>query len=317
MGEKKGLGEDMHRIRFVLLTTAALGWILVSCGRNSATDRQLTTDIQAKLYADPLTKPASVNVAVKEGVVTLSGSVPGPDVELEAMKIANGTPGIRSVSDQMKVNASLAVNQLPDAGSYPPLSSQPTPASPGPEPPPGVAASAPPVQPAEITIPAGERVSVRMIDSINSAQNTAGQIFRAALYGPLTTRGHVVIPAGVPVSVLLAGARDAGRIKGRSELEVRLSRIEYRGRSYRVESSIYEEQGKARGKQTAVRTGIGAAAGAAIGAIVGRGKGAAIGAAAGGGAGFGTAMFTHGQQVRIPSETVITFRLEAPLTVQI
>ncbi len=316
----------MRRIRFVLLTTAALGCILVSCGKN-ASDQQLATDIQGKLYGDPLTKPASVNVAVKEGVVTLSGNVPSSDVEVEAMKIANGTVGVRSVSDQMKVNASVAVTQLPDAGSpapqnagnYP-LSSQPTPASPGQEPPPPPPAGgsyAPPVQAAEVTIPAGERVSVRMIDSINSAQNAAGQVFRATLYGPLTSHGHVVIPAGVPVSVLLDNARDAGRIKGRSELEVRLSRIEYRGRSYRVESSIYETQGKARGKQTAVRTGIGAAAGAAIGAIVGRGKGAAIGAAAGGGAGFGTALFTHGQQVRIPSETVLTFRLEAPLTVQV
>ncbi len=314
----------MLRTRFLLLTTAALGCMLVSCGKS---DRQLATDIQGKLYADPLTKPGNVNVTVKERVVTLSGYVPSSDVEVEAMKIANGTPGIQSVSDQIKVNPSMAVTQLPDAGSpappnasgYPPLSSQPTPASPGaePPPPPGGQASAPPVQPADITIPAGERVSVRMIDSINSAQNTAGQIFRGALYGPLVSRGHVIVPAGVAVSVLLANARDAGRIKGRSELEVRLSRIEYRGRSYRVESSIYEEQGKARGKQTAVRTGIGAAAGGIIGAIAGRGKGAAIGAAAGGGAGFGTALFTHGQQVRIPSETVLTFRLEAPLTVEL
>ncbi len=304
----------MCRIRCALLTTAALGCLLLSCGKNS-TDRQLTTDIQAKLYADPLTKPTSVNVAVKDGVVTLGGSVPSSEVEGEAMKIANSTAGVRSVSDQMKVDASVAVTQLPDAGSPAPQATASPGSEPGPPPPAG-APSAPPVEPAAITIPAGERVAVRMIDSINSAQNTAGQMFRGALYRPLVSDGHVVIPAGVPVSVLLANARDAGRIKGRSELEVRLSRIEYRGRSYRVESSIYEEQGKARGQQTAVRTGIGAAAGAVIGAIAGRGKGAAIGAAAGGGAGFGTALFTHGQQVRIPSETVLTFRLEAPLTVE-
>jgi hypothetical protein len=155
-----------------------------------------------------------------------------------------------------------------------------------------------------------------MIDSINSATNTSGQVFRATLYGPITRNGRVVIPAGEPASVLLADARDAGRIKGASELEVRLSQIVYHGRTYRVDSSVYEEVGKARGKQTAVRTGIGAAAGAIIGAIAGGGKGAAIGSAAGGGAGLGTDLFTHGQQVKIPSESIITFRLEAPLTVQ-
>jgi hypothetical protein len=154
-----------------------------------------------------------------------------------------------------------------------------------------------------------------MIDSINSAQNTAGQVFRATLTTPLTAHGRVVIPSGTPVSVLLADSNSAGRVKGRSELEVRLSRIEYHGHVYPVASSVYEEQGKARGKQTAVRTGVGAAAGAIIGALAGGGKGAAIGSAAGGGAGFGLNVFTHGQQVKIPSETLLTFRLERPLQI--
>ncbi len=154
-----------------------------------------------------------------------------------------------------------------------------------------------------------------MIDAIDSAHNTAGQVFRATLAAPLTSHGKVVVPTGTPVSVLLADSSTAGRIKGRSELEVRLSRIEYRGHGYPVDTSIYEETGKARGKQTAVRTGVGVAAGAIIGAIAGGGKGAAIGSAAGGGAGFGVDALTHGQQVKIPSEAVLTFRLRRPLTI--
>lgn len=51
-----------------------------------------------------------------------------------------------------------------------------------------------------------------------------------------------------------------------------MARSEYRGRRYRLSSTLYEEQGKARGKQTATRTGIGAAAGAIIGAIAAGGK---------------------------------------------
>ncbi|MBV8907312.1 MAG: hypothetical protein JOZ22_27025, partial [Acidobacteriia bacterium] len=144
-----------------------------------------------------------------------------------------------------------------------------------------------PAEPVTITIPAGARVSVRTTDSINSGQNTAGQEFRATLAAPLRSHGRVVMPAGTAATLLLADVRSAGRIKGRAELEVRLSSIEYRGRTYAVHSSIYEEQGKGRGRQTAERTGIGAAAGAIIGAIAGGGKGAAIGSAAGGGAGLG------------------------------
>ncbi len=305
----------MNRIAFTMLTAAVLGGVLLSCGKKSASDQTLTTDIQAKLYADAATKPANVSVTVRDGIATLSGAVPSSDIELAAMKIANGTPGVKSVNDRMKVDPSMAGNQLPDAGNSQPQNPAPAPDSMQP-PPPGPSAAPPPAEPVTVTIPAGDHVSVRMIDSIDSAHNTSGQVFRASLYAPVVSHGRVVIPKGTPVSVLLAASKDAGRIKGRSGLEVRLSAIDYHGREYRVDSSIYEEQGKARGKQTAVRTGIGAAAGAVIGAIAGGGKGAAIGSAAGGGAGFGVNLFTHGQQVKIPSETILTFRLSAPLTLE-
>ncbi|MBV9613287.1 MAG: BON domain-containing protein [Acidobacteriaceae bacterium] len=317
----------MNRIRLFPLIAICMAGLSVSCGTKSANDQALATQIQAKLYNDPLTKPANIGVVAKDGVVTLTGDVPSAQTELQAMKIANGTTGVKSVSDQMKVNAVMAANELPTAsnpapsaeGSYPPVSSAPagSPPAPASTPPPITAepASAPP-QPVAITVPAGERISVRTIDSIDSQHNVTGQVFRGTLYAPVVVRGRVVVHAGAPVSLLLAEARGAGRIKGRSELEVRLSAIDYHGRSYPVDSSAYVEEGKARGKQTAVRTGIGAAAGAIIGAIAGGGKGAAIGSAAGGGAGFGVDAFTHGQQVRIPSESVLTFRLETPVTLQ-
>ncbi len=325
----------MHLVKTTLLVAAALCVCTVACGTKSASDQALTTDIQSKLYADQTTKAASVNVAVKDGAVTLSGDVPSSDVELAAMKIANGTAGVRSVTDQMKVNTALAANQNPaataggpqGAPSYPPISaqqpapgSQPAPApkqqEPAPAPMEGTPAAARPAEAADATIPAGERVSVRTIDAIDSKQSAPGQTFRASLDAPLVSGNRVLIPAGAPASVLLENSVSAGRIKGRSELEVRLSSIEYHGRAYRVNSTTVQEAGSSRGKQTAVRTGIGAAAGAVIGALAGGGKGAAIGSAAGGGAGFGYNYFTHGAQVKIPSESVLTFRLQAPLTIR-
>ena len=59
---------------------------------------------------------------------------------------------------------------------------------------------------------------------------------------------------------------------------------------------------------------VGAAVGAVIGAAAGGGKGAAIGAGAGGGAGAGDVMLTRGKPATLPTETRITFRLRAPLT---
>jgi len=328
-----------------ILTMAIAESLALSCGGKSTSDQSITTEIQAKLYNDATTKPANITVAVKDGVVTLSGDVSSPDVELEAMKVANGAAGVKRVEDQMKVNAAA----MPAAGPAPapisatppavppPTSTQPaqtaTAPPPGTAPPPQTAsapgteaaapaaeaaAPAPPPKPrpVAITIPSGTNFSVRMIDSIDSKNNTTGQTFRASLSSPITRNGHTVIPSGSPATVLLTNAKGAGRIKGSSELSVAVTTIAYQGRPYEVSSNVNSAQGKGRGKQTAVRTGIGAAAGALIGGIAGGGKGAAIGSLAGGGAGVGFQALTHGQQVQIPSETVLTFTLSAPLTVE-
>jgi hypothetical protein len=324
------------------ISLVALSCLLIACAPKSATDQSLTTDVQAKLYANDATRSSNVKVAVANGVVTLSGDVPNSDVALQAMTAANGVPGIRSVSNQMKVAdaatplASAApldaapASQLPTSTAPPPEQLKlPPPPPTGPPPMPASSDSrppqheemvrhgsdepAPPPRPRIITIPAGENVSVRMIDGIDTGHNQQGQTFRASLSAPITEGDRVIVPAGAPATILLAASRGAGRIKGSSELELRLTSITYHGEEVRVSSGAYEAKGSARGKQTAVRSGIAAAAGALIGGLAGGGKGAGIGALAGGGAGAGYQLLTHGQQIKIPSETEIAFRLEAPL----
>jgi hypothetical protein len=102
---------------------------------------------------------------------------------------------------------------------------------------------------------------------------------------------------------------------GRSELELSLEKMVLDGKSYPLSSTSYEVAGKSRGKDTATKVGIGAGIGAAIGAIAGGGKGAAIGAAVGAGGGTAIQIATRGQQVKVPSETLLEFKLEAPVSV--
>jgi outer membrane lipoprotein SlyB len=59
----------------------------------------------------------------------------------------------------------------------------------------------------------------------------------------------------------------------------------------------------------------GAVVGAILGAIAGGGRGAAIGAGAGSAAGAGVQIFTRGKEVKVPSETLLEFRLEKPVPV--
>jgi hypothetical protein len=76
-------------------------------------------------------------------------------------------------------------------------------------------------------------------------------------------------------------------------------------------------EGKGRGKNTAAKVGGGAAIGAIIGAIAGGGKGAAIGSAAGAGVGAGANTITRGEQVQIPSESLVNFQLTNTLAVRV
>lgn len=166
-----------------------------------------------------------------------------------------------------------------------------------------------------VTIPAGESLLVRMIDGVDSSKNHVGDIFHANLETDLTVNGVLVARKGTDVYGRLAEAKEAGHLAGSSELQLELTRIVIDGRDYPVVSSDYTLQGKGRGKNTAEKVGGGAAIGAIIGAIAGGGKGAAIGAGVGAGAGGAVQVLTRGQQVKVPSETLLEFRLQQPATV--
>lgn len=167
----------------------------------------------------------------------------------------------------------------------------------------------------EVTIPAGESLLIRMIDGVDSSRNQVGDIFHASLETDLTFNGNLIARKGTDVYGRLAQAKEAGHFAGSSELELELTRLVIDGHDYPVLSSDYTLQGKGRGKNTAEKVGGGAALGAIIGALAGGGKGAAIGAGVGAGAGGAIQVLTRGQQVKVPSETVLEFRLQQPVTV--
>ena len=166
-----------------------------------------------------------------------------------------------------------------------------------------------------VTIPAGQSMLVRMIDGVDSSKNHVGDVFHASLETDLTVGDTLVARKGTDVYGRLAYAQEAGHIKGSSELQLELTRMVIDGRDYPVVSSDYTLQGKGRGKNTAEKVGGGAALGAIIGAIAGGGKGAAIGAGVGSAAGAGVQVLTKGEQVKIPSETLLEFRLQQPVSV--
>jgi len=178
-----------------------------------------------------------------------------------------------------------------------------------------VAAPAPPPAPVKYIIEAGTAVSVRLIDSLDSARNKVGDTFRATLKIPLRVDGDVVIPAGVDVEGRVVDASNAGRFTGHSELNLELMKLRFDGEDYPLQTQGYDRADDGRGKGTAETVGGGAALGAIIGAIAGGGKGAAIGTAAGAGAGGATRASKSAKRITFPSETVLVFKLQNPVTV--
>ncbi len=216
------------------------------------------------------------------------------------------------------VNDVVALTFTHNSGS----AAAPPPSDPGPAPAPPTRLAPAPVAQAQpmpaggtVTIPAGQSILVRMIDGVDSAKNHVGDIFHASLETDLTINNGLVARKGTDVYGRLAEAKEAGHISGSSELQLELTRMVIDGHDYPLVSSDYTLQGKGRGSNTAKKVGGGAALGAIIGAIAGGGKGAAIGAGVGAGAGGAVQVLTRGQQVKVPSETLLEFRLQQPATV--
>jgi hypothetical protein len=178
-------------------------------------------------------------------------------------------------------------------------------------------ANAPAQNTKRITVPAGTRILIRMVDSIDSTKQTKGYRFTATLETNLQAEDTVVAPRGTTLYGRLAEASSAGRMSGSSELTLELADIVINGTAYPLLTSTYEVKGKGEGGKTAKKVIGGAGLGALIGGLAGGGKGAAIGAGAGAATGTAVAASKKGQQLQIPSETLLEFRLQQPVSLPV
>jgi hypothetical protein len=165
----------------------------------------------------------------------------------------------------------------------------------------------------------GTELPVRSEETIDSARAAEGQTYAAEVTTDIRdANGDVVIPSGANAQIVIRSAAKGGRIRGSSDLVLDLASVSVGGQMYQLTTTDVVKQGKTgmgANKRTAEYTGGGAAIGAIIGAIAGHGKGAALGAASGAGAGAITQIATKGGSIKVPAETVLTFKLDRPLRV--
>ncbi|HET7185512.1 MAG TPA: BON domain-containing protein [Terriglobales bacterium] len=324
--------------RFVLALFLALG-IGVACNR-APNDAQVANQVQQKIAADGNVQNKQIGVQSANGVVTLSGTVASEMERSAAANDAAQVAGVKTVVNNLELSPATTAQSMPPAAEPPAAASVPTrrreapprrtrtaasgnnaPASTYAAPAGDMASSnarsapAAPAAPRVVTVPEGTIVAIRLVDPINTAQAHAGDTFRATVSSPVMVGDETVIPADADVEGQIVNAASAGHFTGQSALALTLSRLRMGGKTYTLRTNQYDKQGSSRGKRTAATVGGGAALGAIIGGIAGGGKGAAIGAGVGAGAGTGVQAATKGQQIELPSETVLNFRLESALNV--
>lgn len=291
------------------------------------TDAQLTTNVQTALKQDTAISQQPVRVAVQNGVVTLTGNVTDDTASSVAAQDAARVKGVKEVVDQLTVagiqvaptvtspTAPTKPRQTTAAERQTIAQGKPLAAAAAPE---TSQAPPPPPEPTyrDVTAPAGTVIPIRITEALSSETAQDGQPFNGVVTHEVVHDGMVIIPAGSAVSGRVVAAKDAGHFKGHSELSVELTAVRRHGTLLNVATDPYTVEGKNRGKNSVEKVGGGAAIGAVLGGIFGGGKGAGIGALAGGGGGAVLQGVTRGQQVQIPSESLIRFHLARPLTVR-
>jgi hypothetical protein len=171
----------------------------------------------------------------------------------------------------------------------------------------------------ETVISAGTSIAIRANETIDSKTADPGRKYSAELAQDIVNANREIIaPRGSGATLAVVSATTGGAV-GTSEVELALSTLTINGRTYNVQTDVVGERGEAglgTNQRTARNVGGGAALGAVIGAIAGGGSGAAAGAAVGAAAGGVAQVLTRGDAVRVPAETVMTFRIERPVSLR-
>jgi hypothetical protein len=348
--------RNLSASRVILAATAltiAFGFAGCKSSTSAPTDDAgLTAALQSRIAADAALSNEPIQSSVQKQVATLNGTVSNEAARSLAAADAAQVAGINTVINNLTVQTPPPAVT---AAAPPPLPEPPVPVAPKPkqptpikpksapivrqsapvEPPaPQTAEVAPPPQPAQplpppppppppppafrnITLNPGTTLPIRITQTLDSATTQQGETFTGTIAADIVTDGVVVIRTGTPVTGRVVAVQEAAHYKGSSLLTVELTTISRRGEKISVNTDPYSVQGKGRGKNTAEKVGGGAAVGAILGGILGGGKGAAIGAAAGGGVGAGANTITRGEQVQIPSETLIRFNLTNTLSLRV
>lgn len=165
------------------------------------------------------------------------------------------------------------------------------------------------------TLPQHTPIHVVLDQPVSADRTKAGDRFAATVAQPVIVDGNTVIPKGARVSGVIVESRHGGRIKGDADLRLALHSVRVNGTSYPIHTTAFHRSSKNHKKRNLLMIGGGAGTGVLIGALASGGAGALIGGPVGAGAGTATAILTNKKDVKLPSETHLTFKLSEPVSI--
>jgi hypothetical protein len=169
--------------------------------------------------------------------------------------------------------------------------------------------------PSNLTLPAGSIIQIRTTDFLSSDGNHKGDQFIATLAQPIVVDGWVVMRRGQTITGQVTDAAKAGRVKGVSRLQLDLSQLTLvNGQLLPIQTQLLNASAGTSNGRDAAAIALTTGTGAAIGAAAAGGPGAAIGAGAGFVASVAGVLLTRGKPTIIVPETVLTFKLEQPVS---
>jgi hypothetical protein len=174
---------------------------------------------------------------------------------------------------------------------------------------------APQLSATPITIRPGTILTIRTSEPLDSHRLRGGENFRATVAQDIFMSQYLVIPRGAVVQGYVVGVKKPGALRGEAGFALQITSLTLSGQNYPVVSDTFATDTHGKGGYTTANTVGGAAIGALIGALAGGGPGAAIGAVAGGTVGLGASAASAGPRAIMPPETLLTFHLKEPLTV--
>jgi hypothetical protein len=179
------------------------------------------------------------------------------------------------------------------------------------------AGAAPIVRPADVNIPAGTNLTIRINQHISVKTSRAGDGFDGEVVDPVVgDNDRVVIPRGSPVTGVVVASHRRGHFKGSSILELRLTYLTLNGTRYALDTRDLTQTKKGKGKRSAAFIGGGAGLGMLVGGVATGGVGLLVGGLVGAGGGTALGGLTGNRDIEIPAESIVRFKLADNLVVQ-